>query len=130
MTDHAPQPSRDELSGPPDPPDSARRTTMHDRTASDVWAASASFGRSLGILLLLLASGSAIVSLLEFRDAEGRQRLAWLVIAIMFVALALGVGVLLRGLRTMRYRLTDESLIVEWMGSDHGVPSETILDVT
>ena len=103
---------------------------MHDRTASDVWAASASFGRSLGILLLLLASGSAIVSLLEFRDAEGRQRLAWLVIAIMFVALALGVGVLLRGLRTMRYRLTDESLIVEWMDSEHGVPIETILDVT
>ncbi|MGH9176611.1 MAG: PH domain-containing protein, partial [Vicinamibacterales bacterium] len=81
-------------------------------------------------MLLLLAAGGAAVAFIELGNAAGRQRLAWLVIAVMLVALALGVGALLRGLRTMRYRLTADVLVIEWMGHQRVLPFTEVLDVT
>jgi hypothetical protein len=82
-------------------------------------------------LLLLLGCGAAIVLLLlRVPDSGGGQRVAWIAMAAALTALTIGIAVLLRALPTMRYRFTDDALIVEWLGERRVVRFDEIVDVT
>ncbi|MEX1158206.1 MAG: PH domain-containing protein, partial [Thermomicrobiales bacterium] len=96
----------------------------------DVWRASASFGWLIGVTLLLLIGSGIVLLLARVPSSTGGQRVAWVLIAVVLTALAIGVTVLLRALPTMRYQFADDALVVEWIGRQRVVPLAEIEDVT
>jgi|GEM_PF-925533 len=130
MAEQGPRSTDDRHGSQPGGVEPGRQTSSASTVGRDEWPASASFGWLVGTILLLLSAAAVALLVIRVPASSGGQRIGWIVLATALTALTIGIAILLRALPTLRYRLTDEALVVEWIGDRRVVPYDDIGDVT
>jgi hypothetical protein len=116
----------------PPEPEPPRQVSEPFPLATDerVWAASASFGKLIGVVLIAVATLLLMLALWRVSVTDGTPRLLALGASLLLALAVVGLVFLQRSLHSMRYVLGSDHLTIAWAGERHKIPFTDIGAVT
>lgn len=114
---------------PPPLPPIHDHTGMRFPVADSTWKASASFGRLIGIAVIIGSLALTGAAIWRVFATDGTARLLAVVAALMMAIATAYLWSLYRGLDSIRYTIGADRLTIAWMNERHTIPLADIQDV-